>query len=639
MSVQDVVIIGDHTPREHHDLTAGMRGLVNRDPIAQAVGYSAAIPPAQIKVYSVTELTQMARDLEQAKARLSDILLRGDAGRPIPSLDQNGQGYCATADTEVLTEKGFVPYPEYNWTDLLGTVNQATHELEFQAPFEKHVYEYDGPMIYSTNRRLDFGVTPDHQMYVRKWDERRRTLSDRYSFCRAGDIGWYAGMLASPSGYRGTEIVELEVPDDRRYDGDDFFAMLGLIVSDGYAGGTDNTRNWVSFASFREETRPGIAALAARLGFHEIPSRRGVWIRYDAGGLARWIRANCYVSGELGSKNKRVPDLVKCASMRQIKHFLHYFDDRSRNGLQFYSTSKRLIDDLQELFMRIGKRSHIGDAKAKDTPFDNAAGVIRGGPAFVLTVGEVDRLCIDRKKHIETERYKGLVYCAAVPNHTLITRRNGSVLISSNCWVYGTIGAIQAARARSNMPYKKLSGHSVACKVKNFRDEGGWGALALEYIAANGCPDCDHWPEKSMSRQHDKPETWANAKLYLPDESFADLASPAYDRNLSYMQQLSCLADLNPTSDDYDHWGHCTTGCDVVVGVDQRNVTRADSGKLLDLPTFDLVWGMNDPVTQGLAKRGRNSWTDSYGDRGFFVLTGSKAVGNNSVAICSTTAA
>ena len=79
------------------------------------------------------------------------------------------------------------------------------------------------------------------------------------------------------------------------------------------------------------------------------------FIRYDAGALANWIRTQCYSSPELKSRNKCVPLLIKESSSRQIKHFLHYFDDRNRDGSQFYTTSKRLADDLQELHMKIGK--------------------------------------------------------------------------------------------------------------------------------------------------------------------------------------------------------------------------------------------------------------------------------------------
>lgn len=206
------------------------------------------------------------------------------------------------------------------------------------------------------------------------------------------------------------------------------------------------------------------------------------------------------------------------------------------------------------------------------------------------------------------------------------------------CWMYGAIGALQAARAKAGLPYKQLSGHAAACKIKGFRDEGGWGALALEWILKNGCPDVEHWPEKSMSRSHDNAATWENAKLYRPEDVACDLTAPNYNRDLSYGQQLTMLIDLNPTIDDYDFWGHCTFGCDAVNGATKRTETRAESGKLMSLGEFDIAWGMNDPVTKGLGKRSRNSWTDTYGNLGFFVQTGSKAVGNNSVAIITATA-
>jgi hypothetical protein len=501
-----------------------------------------------------------------------------------------------------------VPFPQYDWTTPVGTVNPFTHALEFQTPFERHVYEYDGQMVYSTNRRVDFGVTPDHQMYVRKWDERRRTLSDKYSFVRAGDLGWYAGLLHAPSGQIGTDLVEVEVPGDRRYDGDDFLALLGLIVSDGYAGGSESTRNWVSFASFRQETRSVVAALASRVGFRESPSRPGVWTRYDAGALAAWVRENCYAGGATGARAKRVPQLVKWVSQRQIKHFLHWFDDRTRNGLQFYSTSKGLIDDLQELHLRVGKRSAIGDSPAKDTELNGK--IVRGGPSYVLTVGDVDRLCLDRKKHIETDRYKGLVYCVGVPNHTMITRRNGTVLISSNCWFHSIVAAMLLVRARDMMPFADLSAYAGACMIKNFRDEGGWNPQALDFVTERGCPTSKFWPQRSMSRANDNPQTWADAAKYRVTEGWVDLTKNIYDRDMTFDQHFSALLACVPVAADRYRWSHST------VDMDPLEID----------PSRDL----QDPERWGI--RGWNSWGDSWGDRGMFVMKGRLALADLATA-------
>lgn len=603
------LVIDDSNYERHIDpLVNGdkvSRGLVPRNYSQHPVGSGfGAVAGVSMPLINRSEWSARIKEMEETKTRLSDFRRTALDGRPIPSLDQNGQGYCVTEDTEILTENGWVAYPEYNWTDLVGTVNPFTHGLEFQRPTHRHVYEYDGPMIYSTNRRVDFGVTPDHRMYVRKWDEQQRTLSKQYSFVRAADIGWYAGLLHAPAGQIGTDLLEIEIPGDRRYDGDDFLALLGLIVSDGYAGGTDNTKNWVSFASFRDSTRPVVQALAARVGFRECPSRPGVWIRYNAGALAAWLRQNIYQNQVTGAVSKCVPLLVKVASQRQIKHFLHWFDDRNRNGSQFYSSSKRLIDDLQDLHLRIGKRSVVDKVQGKTIPYaNNANGVIRSSGGFVLTVGNVDRLCLDRKNHIETDRYKGLVYCATVPNSTLITRRNGTVLISGNCWAYSTGACIMMLRAVMNQPYVRLSPHAVACKIKGFRDEGGWGALSMEFAVKNGYPSDKFWPQKSMSSRYDTLATWGNAEKHKVLEGYWDLDARVYDRNLTFDQVMTCLLMRIPVVGDYNWWGHSVC--------------------LLDPVEVE-------PGSFGV--RIINSWTDSWGNLGEAVLQANKAIPDGAVA-------
>lgn len=555
-------------------------------------------PVTDLKLLDQAQIDAIIEDQEKNQSSLEHICTW-------ESLDQNGQGYCHDDSTEVLTEKGWVGWPDYNWKDLLGTVNQLTGEMEFQKPFQKHVYEYKGELVHSTNRRIDFGVTPDHRMLVRKWDQSRQTLSDAYSFVTAQNLGWYVGLPHAPQGFVGTGYEKLRIDGDREYTGDDFLALLGLIISDGYAGGSDNTKNWVSFASFREGTRSDIDALARRNGFHECPGRRGVWIRYDAAALAAWLRVNCYDGNGLRSQNKRLPELVKCATMRQIRHFLHYFDDRNREGSQFYSTSKRLIDDLQELHLRIGKRSSIGWSEGKEVPFaDSVSGVIRSKGGYVLTVGGVDRLCLDRKKHIERDRYNGLVYCAAVPNGTLVTRRNGSVLISGNCWFYSTTSCVMALRSIMNLPHVRLSAHAGAWKIKGGRDEGGWCGLSAKFHKEVGCPSVALWPEKSMSRQHDKPETWANAALHKVTEDWQDVTRDIYDQRFS-LQQLDTLLACNiPCATDFNWWGHS-----VMMG----RLVKVEAGSY--------------------GRAIRNSWSQSWGKNGWSVLRGSKAVPDSAIAL------
>jgi len=70
------------------------KGLVERDlkkfPIKDPVG----TPPFEIKTIPRSQWSDIIKDKKKYKWNLSDIRNRGDRGKQISSLDQNGQGYC-----------------------------------------------------------------------------------------------------------------------------------------------------------------------------------------------------------------------------------------------------------------------------------------------------------------------------------------------------------------------------------------------------------------------------------------------------------------------------------------------------------------------------------------------------------------
>lgn len=178
------------------------------------------------------------------------------------------------------------------------------------------------------------------------------------------------------------------------------------------------------------------------------------------------------------------------------------------------------------------------------------------------------------------------------------------------CWAYSTTSAVMLLRAISNQPYVRLSAHAIGCKVKNFRNEGGWCGLSAKFHREVGCPSVTHWQEKSMSRENDKPDTWANAAMHKVTEEWVDLASSVYDQNLTFDQVATCLLSNIPCAVDFNWWSHSVCGCDLV---------EVEPG------SFGLrIW---------------NSWSDSYGERGMGVLRGSKAIPNGAVALRVTGAA
>lgn len=200
------------------------------------------------------------------------------------------------------------------------------------------------------------------------------------------------------------------------------------------------------------------------------------------------------------------------------------------------------------------------------------------------------------------------------------------------CWQHSGCSALIAIRARDDQPYADLSAYAGACIIKQYRDEGGWGAQGLDFIMERGLPTSKFWPQQSVSRANDKPETWADAANYKITEGWIDMSQAQYDRNMTFNQVITCLLCRVPVIVDFNWWSHSVCAMDAVNGTSMAGKTRGTDGKLLRGKAFDDFWGVNNPVTAGIAIRILNSWGSGWSDQGYGVLTGNKAVPDGATA-------
>jgi hypothetical protein len=204
------------------------------------------------------------------------------------------------------------------------------------------------------------------------------------------------------------------------------------------------------------------------------------------------------------------------------------------------------------------------------------------------------------------------------------------------CWSYSAHRCIELWRAKMGLPYIRLSAHAVAAIIKKGRDEGGWAALSADFIAQFGCADVTMWKEKSRDIRQDTPELRKKMLAYKVDGLWREIAASVYDANLTEDQSYGLMFARIPQQNDFNHWAHSVEISDPVVNATPIQLKTAKWKKLLktDFDSLDLNKPADAEVFATVfGKRGDNSWTDEYGDRGMFVLTGSKARCDGGVAV------
>jgi hypothetical protein len=163
------------------------------------------------------------------------------------------------------------------------------------------------------------------------------------------------------------------------------------------------------------------------------------------------------------------------------------------------------------------------------------------------------------------------------------------------CWAHGPGSAMLLVRAKDNQPFVKLSPASVAAPIKGYRNQGGWGGQALQYIVEHGMASEATWPANSIDRSHFAGSREDAAKHKVTE--WLELARRNFD------QLMTCLLRGEPVAIGLNWWRH------EVCAVDPVEISPGRFGA--------RIW---------------NSWGDSYGTMGEAVLTESKATPDDAVA-------
>jgi len=119
---------------------------------------------------------------------------------------------CFTPDTDVLTPDGIRNIRDLDVGDEVYSLDPETTRMEVKPVTETHAYpDYRGDLVDIETNKIDFSVTPNHRMLVRK-DDTKGASWDEFRFVEAGDLN-DSSHYELPHRWDGPDGAPLETVD------------------------------------------------------------------------------------------------------------------------------------------------------------------------------------------------------------------------------------------------------------------------------------------------------------------------------------------------------------------------------------------------------------------------------------------
>ena len=305
---------------------------------------------------------------------------------------------CFDGETEILTNRGFVPFPELTETDKVAQWENG--DIYFVKPTEYHEHHYTGNMIYLRNTHINIMATPDHRCLL------QNRKNNQYYVISADNYSKDAKQLQAGQFSFGEKHLNA-----------DEITLLAATQADGYYhdGGID-----FSFIKARKYRRLMKAIQNLNVPYSDYVKADGhVNIRLLKGDTPKWIME---LLGEKKTWGKWLLEYDR-RTIKSILSELPEWDGCFVRGNCYSSSVKENADWMQILYSLTGTRSHLREYR-------------NGNPNAKINY-QIDITDRDYSltSNIQREEipYDDTVYCVSVPSGFIMIRRKGQVCITGNC--------------------------------------------------------------------------------------------------------------------------------------------------------------------------------------------------------------
>lgn len=353
------------------------------------------------------------------------------------------QGYasggCYSADTQVLTTDGWKYFFDLCGDEEFYTLNLENNGIEISKATKYFEYDYDGPMIRIFSKTMDLFVTPNHKMIYKYAKQKKWEFIEAKEFLQKSinQLGLSKlPKLANWDCEDGVENIDINGLIFNIYD---FLEFLGYYISDGYV------RSEESFNKLYEKTgQVSYRIILSAKKERKVLTYRNILKKLNIT-FSEQMREDGCINFTIGSNkplwsylmllgkacDKFIPKEIKMLSKDKLMVLYNslLFGDGCRSKKDMYYTcSKKLADDVQEIALKIGRNALIR-VREREYNIDSRSGISK---AYEICIKNPNTRKTFRPSNAVSEYYKGKVYCVEVPNHTLYVKRMSSPVWCGN---------------------------------------------------------------------------------------------------------------------------------------------------------------------------------------------------------------
>lgn len=357
-----------------------------------------------------------------------------------------GDKYCVTGDHEVLTDRGWIRFDElYKNYHKLNDKNYKIAQLnngfiEYVDPIDIYEFDYEGKMYKLESQQIDFQVTADHMLYVKKRNQKdfelleaREIYGKRVNYKKNGKFNGISD-----------ESITLNYNNEKySYDMKSFLRLLGMYISDGFLS---NNKPTIKINKERKMNYL-IASLDNHLKY-KLTIKPNFKIKSKYEKLYTFTfedePINEYLRNiSVGALKKYLPSFVFSLDQKYANILLEALlqGDGSKNNTNseyFYTSSNQLAEDVQRLTIHAGKSSTIKTLRYKDTA---DLSYKLNADCLVVRINSKKNEPQINHGHSKTQNgqkeewvdYDGKVYCLQVPSNIFMMRYNKKNHWTGNC--------------------------------------------------------------------------------------------------------------------------------------------------------------------------------------------------------------